>query len=146
LVYHVRNTKVSIQSAVLVESIKDNCKKAGMNISQDNINKLFNIMVSTAADYVYHNPESRIDFPHFSIIRCRSKVNLIQIDIKRDKEVDNAEELLYFYLNEGLERREIKKIIDEFVDTLVDYSSEKEDENSEIIKKIKSNKKSKKGQ
>lgn len=140
-----RHKRCSSLHDTFYDDVKSNCEKTGMELSKENIEKLFTIMVSTAADYLYHNPECRIDLPHFSIIRTHSKSNLIHIDIKRDKEVRNAEQLLYFYLNEGLEKRKLKNILDEFVDTLVEYSADKEEQNSDIIKTINSSKKSKKG-
>jgi hypothetical protein len=114
-----------------------------IDINDEQLYKLFILTIGVVAEALYEDSEVYFNFPHFKVQRAKFKNNLIQIDIKKDGEVFNAKSLLNFYMTEGMERKVLDKVIKDYVDNLMDYSMEKEEEDSDIISKLNKRKVSK---
>lgn len=130
--------KVSDKSFIPI--LQKACTKMNIEIKDEDLYKLFILMVCYVSNNLYNNSETYYRFPHFKVFRAKSKNNLLQIDIVKDKEVLNAESILRFYLSEGLERRKINELMTDFVDNLIEYSVTEEENGSDVINKLKSRK------
>ena len=123
-----------------IETIfKDCLKKVKIEeLKEGRTEWLLRLLISGIAKYFFERPDNIVDV---GFLRCKKNPNkeeLFAVEIIKDDKagVVNAETLWRYYTGELTSEKEIKSIIGNFVNELLRYSQEQEEEITQITGKL----------
>jgi hypothetical protein len=99
---------------------------------------LFRLLMSGIAKYFFEQPDNFVDVGFIRFKKNPEKEELFAVEIIKDEKagVTNAETLWRYYTGELSSEKELKSIVNNFVNELLKYSQEQEEEITNITGKL----------
>lgn len=99
---------------------------------------LFRLLISGIAKYFFEQPDNFVDVGFIRFKKNPEKEELFAVEIIKDEKagVTNAETLWRYYTGELSSEKELKSIVNNFVNELLKYSQEQEEEITNITGKL----------
>ena len=119
--------------------IKDCLKRIKIeDLKEGRAEWLLRLIISGVAKYFFEQPDNIVDVGFLRFKKNPSKEELFAVEIIKDEKagVVNAETLWRYYTGELVSEKEIKSIIGNFVNELLKYSQEQEEEITQITEKL----------
>ena len=119
--------------------IKDCFKKVKIeDVKEERIEWLLRLMISGIAKYFFEQPDNIIDVGFLRFKKNPEKEELFAVELIKDEKsgIKNAETLWRYYTGELISEKEIRSIIGNFVNELLEYSQKQEEEITDITGKL----------
>lgn len=122
---------------VFVQLVRETLKVNGVEVNEDVSRRILSSLLASMAFYLYNYPEFYIDFKKMVLYRDVKLSNLLVLE---SKEGESAKTIMNYYKNGGAFSEELEKLVEGFVKTILQHSTEKQVEVTAEINKIKSSK------
>lgn len=123
-----------------IETIVKDCLKRVKieELKEGRAEWLFRLIISGISKYFFEQPDNIVDVGFLRFKKSPEKEQLFNVEIIKDEKVGiiNAETLWRYYTGELTSEKEIKSIIGNFVNELLKYSQEQEEEITQITGKL----------
>lgn len=123
-----------------IESVmKDSVKRVGIQDLEDSpTNLLLRLVVSGIAKYFFEKPDNVVDVGYLRFKKSPVKEELFTVEIiKNEKEgVINADTLWRYYTGELTSEKQLKEVLNNFMEELVEYSQNQEIEITKLTGKL----------
>ena len=105
---------------------------------EEQVNLLLRLIMSTIGNYFFKQPDNLIEVGFLRFKKNPEKDDLFTVEIIRSKEsgIENAETLWRYYTGELNSEKQLKKVIKDFVDELMIYSQNQEEEITNLTRKL----------
>ena len=123
-----------------LESIMKDCLKTVKigELKEGRSEWLFRLLMSGIAKYFFEQPDNFVDVGFIRFKKNPEKEELFAVEIIKDEKagVTNAETLWRYYTGELSSEKELKSIVNNFVNELLKYSQEQEEEITNITGRL----------
>lgn len=127
------------KSTDIEDIVKECLARIGITeVSKNQVALLTRLIFSGISNYFFNKPDNKITMGYIELMKNPQKEQLFAINLlKNQKEgVINANTLWRYYKGELATEAELKVIIDEFMQDLLNYSQQQEIEIDNITKKL----------
>ena len=117
----------------------DSIERIGVkNMKQESAQLLIRLFVSGIARYFFEQPDNVVNVGYLQFNKSPEKDELFKVNIIKNEEegIENADKLWRYYTGELTSQRQLKKVLDNFVTELIDYSQNQELEIMKITGKL----------
>ena len=113
---------------VLEKVIKKSLKIINAELNDDQIKLLLRLIISGIAYHYFLSPDDIIDVGFLRFEKSPDKNELFKVTLLRNEEsgVINAETLWEFYNGDMARKKQLKKVMNEFLGELINYSKNQE--------------------
>lgn len=122
---------------VFVQLVRETLKANGVEVNEDVSRRILSSLLASMAFYLYNYPEFYIDFKKMVLYRDVKLSNLLVLE---SKEGESAKTIMDYYKNGGAFSEELEKLVEGFVKTILQHSTEKQVEVTAEINKLRSSK------
>ena len=123
-----------------IESIVTECLKRVKlgELKEGRSEWLLRLIMSSIAKYFFEQPDNIVDVGFLRFKKNPEKEELFAVELIRDEKagVINADTLYRYYTGDLASEKEIKKVIGGFVNELLKYSQEQEEEITDLTGKL----------
>jgi len=103
-------------------------KRAGIEATDMQVSLLLRLFLSSVGDYFFFNPDTSYRIGFIEVSKSPDKDELFNVKIIRSPEnnIVNANTLWQFYTGDLIREKQLKSLLDTFVQELVNYSQAQE--------------------
>lgn len=120
---------------VFVQLVQGTLKANGVEVGEDVARRVLLSLLTSMAYYLYEEPTFYINFNKMVLYRDVKLNNLLVLEAK---EGENAASIMQYYKDGGAYSEELQKLLQSFIQNILNYSTSKEIEVAAEINKIKS--------
>ena len=127
------------QATDIEDIVAESLARIGVkNLSDEQVALLARLIFSGVARYFFMSPDNEIEMGFLKIIKNPDKEQLFAVNIRKSENegIYNAKSLWKYYRGELVVEAELKSIMEEFVQNLLDYSQAQEQSISKLTRKI----------
>lgn len=132
--------KIRERESIEIEEIVEECfKRIGIQEAKKEQIALFaRLLFSGVARYFFYNPDNAVNLGYIRFIKSPNKDELFQVHITRNGKVGivNADTLWKYYKGDIIHKEKIEEVVNNFVNELLDYSQQQEQNISKLTKKL----------
>lgn len=128
---------------VFEDVVKESLKIIGVKVEEVKIQLFLRLILSGIAKHYFYNPDDVIDVGFLRFSKNPNKDELFKAEIIKSTEngIYNAETLWKFYTGELQQQQQCRKILDKFLNDLIKYSQEQEENITKLTSRLKERKK-----
>lgn len=117
--------------SVIEDIMKDSLYRIGCELKEEKAKLLLRLLISGISSHFFFFPDTEIDVGFMKFKKNPNLDELFTVEIIRNKDVANADFLYRYYKGELLTEKELKGIVNGFVNELAAYS---QSQNNKIAK------------
>lgn len=111
-----------MEASVLEKVVEDSLNRIGCKLPEDKTKLLLRLIISGISNHFFELPDTEINVGFMKFKKSPNLDELFTVEIIRNEEVINAKSLYKYYKGELITEKELKNIVEGFVNELVVYS------------------------
>ena len=130
---------------VIETIVRESLNAISVEMEEEKVKLLARLIMSGIGKHYFFNPDDLIDMGFLRFQKSPDKDELFHVSILRDNDsgIVNAETLSRYYRGELLQEIQFNKIMDSFLQGLIDYAQEQEIEITKLTSELQQKKRRK---